>query len=221
MEIPDHMSEMKLERHNWLARRFVGHRALRVLALTGLSFGLAKAGLIGIDQSNTGFTPGLYQNPSFFSPMGQSFTPSQSSLNFIELFESLSLSLSPAILEVSVHSGSIFGPTLGMSLPSAVSADGPVPFYFASPVPLIPGSLFFIEVTVSAGQDLIGSSGGPFSTYLLGDEILLGQPQTGNDLWFAEGTVPEPSAFILVAAALAAMILLGSRRAFRPWPKRK
>lgn len=162
-----------------------------------------------------GFTPGLFQNPSVYSPMGQSFTPSQASLNFIELFENVFPSLSAAVLEVSVHSGSVSGPTLGVSLPSAVSADGQVSFYFPSLVPLIPGSLSYIQVTVPAGTSLIGSSGGPLSSYPLGDEILLGQPQTGNDLWFAEGTVPEPSTFILTVTALAAMIVLGSRRAFR------
>jgi PEP-CTERM motif len=180
-----------------------------------LSFGLAKADII--DQSNTNFTPPLFQNIAVFSPIGQSFTPDQPSLNFVDLFVDDPFGPIGGTLQVLISFDTIIGPLLGVSLPTIVSAGfhGPTEFLFPSQIPIVAGTLFVIRATQLSGDLslLLGSSGGPNSTYPGGDEILGGIPQTNNDLWFAEGTtaVPEPSALLLLFSALAAIALRGRK----------
>ena len=69
----------------------------------------------------------------------------------------------------------------------------PIEFDIPSMVPLVPGSLFVIEVVGSSGNTLIANTGGTGSNYSGGEEIFQGVPQPKSDFWFVEGlSVPEP-----------------------------
>ena len=143
---------------------------------------------IVIDQSNDDFEPSLFQSIPIFSPIGQEFVPEFNSLNVVELFTSDFNSGAETLL-VNVREGDIFGPIVGTS-DSVVASDfdGVTRFNFEEIVPLNPGETYVIDVVLESGSNWgIGSSGGPFSTYPDGNQILNGEPQPNNDLWFREG----------------------------------
>lgn len=182
-----------------------------------LSVGLGSAGTV--DQSNTGFSPPLFQSIRSFSPIGQSFTPTKPQLTFVDLFtqDLFTANQAGGTVSVQIRSGSIFGSILGTSssviLPGGFS--GPTTFRFPSLVILTGESPFVIEVLLQSGDDwAVGSSGGPISTYARGDEILLGAAQHSNDLWFDEGyEVPEPPAYLLLFLGCSAFgVQLWNRR---------
>jgi hypothetical protein len=169
-----------------------------VLTLITLSPVAAQLDIGVVDQSNSNFTPPLFQNVRMFSPFGQEFTPSIAGLDVVELwFEDFGSPGSnpppppyPIQLRVNIRKANISGAIVGTSgtaeLPQRF--DGPVAFTFSSLVKLHPGDLYVIEVVLATGPDAGGgSSGGPDSTYLDGNQILLGVQQSNNDLWFKEG----------------------------------
>src|SRR5262245_57938862 len=126
----------------------------------------------------------------FLSPIGQSFTPSETSLNAVWLVvgnTDASLPF-PATLVVRIRQMTIDGPILGTSTPVLVpfGTDGTVTqFDFPTSVPLTPGLLHVIEVAQVGGDGngFISGSGG----YSGGHAIILGQVATFEDLWFQEG----------------------------------
>jgi hypothetical protein len=155
------------------------------------------------------------QNIQLFAPIGQEFTPTQPTLNVVQLRTS-DFQVNNAIggtLFVNIRAGTISGPLVGTSqvvtLPAGFTGPGGAltEFDFSSTVPLVPGTVFVIEVVHASGDDWgVGTcnSFGCGNTYPPGRQILLGVPQSGSDLWFAEGTaVPEPSTWLLLASGLA------------------
>jgi hypothetical protein len=81
------------------------------------------------DQTNTGTLVGG-GNILNFGPVGQSFTPTLTSLNFVNLMTGGAHccqggSFFPYTLEVDIHSQSIFGTILGTSEPVTVHPPGP------------------------------------------------------------------------------------------------
>jgi hypothetical protein len=105
----------------------------------------------------------------------------------------------------------IDGPVLGES--DAVQlACCELRFLFDKAVTLIPGRLHVIEV-VPFEEDsgwLIGSSTG-FDRYLGGRKILEGAPVASDDLWFREGTIPEPATMLLFICGIAGFAIRRSR----------
>ena len=160
-----------------------------------------------IDQRNDDFIPPLFQSIQFFNPIGQEFTPTLPSLDSVELFTTDFGVGGPVDFFVNIRANSIIGPILGTSL--TVSHAGPFErithFDFPSAVPLSPGELHVIEVLSTGLNGGIGSSGGPFSTYAGGRQIIEGLAEPINDLWFREGPVPEPSTILLFGTGLVGL----------------
>lgn len=187
---------------------------LLALTLLVLSVSSAKADTI-FDQTNTSLPTGevLFQNVAVFSPIGQSFAPSLTSLNFVNLLtESGTGTSAPFTLEVEIRSGSISGAILGTSQLTTVIpppfAFVVTPFTFSTPVTLLPGNPYVMQVLAISGEGLVGSAN--TNNYPRGTQILSGIAQPNNDLWFQEGvTTPEPSTTLLITVGL---IGLAARR---------
>ena len=149
------------------------------------------------DQTNDSFAPPLTQNVIIYSPIGQEFVPNLTYLDVVQLWimDFTIGSTLPADFIVNIREGTIEGPVLGtsttMTLPGGF--DGVVTFELET-VPLVPQTLYVIELVQTSNRNWgVKSSGGPYSTYPLGRQILRGEPQENNDLWFREGcggTVP-------------------------------
>jgi hypothetical protein len=176
------------------------------LLLLVISVGISPAQADTIfDQSNTGLPDGtLSQNLLNYSPLGQSFTPTLTSLNFVNL---LTLGGS-ATLEMDIRSGSISGTILGTSELTVIPFSdtlSEVSFSFSTPVALIPGDLYVLEPFLVSGDALIASTNS--NNYPGGNQILAGADQPDNDLWFQEGiSTREPGTFFLLGTGLIALL---------------
>jgi hypothetical protein len=185
----------------WIFRRRLRLYGFGLLLLIiSVAISPAKADTI-FDQTNTGLPDGtLSQNLLIFSPLGQSFTPTLTSLNFVNLLTDDG----SATLEVNIHSGSISGTILDTSLPAVIPlslAPTLSSFSFSTPVTLIVGDLYVIEPFVVSGDTLVASTS--TNNYLGGTQILGGIAQPNNDLWFQEGiSTPEPGVLLLLATGL-------------------
>ena len=182
-----------------------------LVMILAVSISPAKADTITFDQTNTGLPEGSsFQNIQVFSPIGQSFTPTLASLNFVDLLTATTGSASPFTLEVEIRSGSISGTILGVSQPTMVtppSATSTIvtPFTFSMPVTLVPSDLYVIQVLAISGDALVGSSG--INNYPGGTQILGGIAQPNNDLWFQEGiSVPEPGELLMLVTGLIGLL---------------
>lgn len=159
------------------------------------------------DQTNTVQHLGMVsQNPSYFSPIGQSFTPSLTSLNFVNLLTENG----SATVKVNIRLGSMSGPVLGTSQPTVIpfsNSPSVSSFRFSTPVALSPGDIYVIEPFVVCGNTLIGSTG--TNDYARGNQILGGAARTNNDLWFQEGiSVPERSGWLLLGTGLLGLLAI-------------
>jgi hypothetical protein len=150
------------------------------------------------DQTNTGPPIGmLSQNLKDFSPLGQSFTPTRTSMNFVNLLTEYG----SATVKVNIRLGSISGPIIGTSqatvIPSSTSPSVSS-FRFSPPIELTPGDLYVIEPFAVCGSTLIVST--DRNSYIRGTQILGGIAQTNTDLWFQEGmSVPKRRGWLLSA----------------------
>jgi hypothetical protein len=113
----------------------------------------AKADTITLDQTNTALPEGsASQSLSVFSPLGQSFTPTLTSLNFVNLLTTEG----SAILKVDIRAGSITGPIVGQSEPTVVPFSlnmNVTQFGFLTPVTLVPGDLYVIQPVLLSRRD--------------------------------------------------------------------
>jgi hypothetical protein len=149
-------------------------------------------------------------------PIGQSFTPTLSSVGFIRLFvgDSAFNGLG-ATMYVNLRADSITGPILGSTDPVFMRDGfaGRTNFLFGSPVAVTPNVTYFFEPVVQSG-DLWGIVDDPNYHYAGGTAFGFGQPQPPFDLWFREGIIiPEPCGVSLIL--LAAGILVGRHRKCR------
>lgn len=147
------------------------------------------------------------------SPVGQEFVPSFTSLDVVELLtrDSIFGGGTGTALSVTVRAGSITGTVLGASLPVLLPAgfDGWTHFDFPTPVALVPGNVYVMEIGLTPGTEwtLAGSDS---NAYLPGCLILNGSLACGYDAAFREGPaaveeVPEPSAMLILSGGLLAL----------------
>jgi hypothetical protein len=182
------------------------------LAIAGLTQGHAQGTVTFIfdQQSATESTGGgsavvIQAN----QPLGQSFTPSLSSVGFIRLalsdptFNSLG-----ATFVVNLRDGSITGNILGTS-DSVTMPDrfaGYVDFFFATPVSITPGTQYYFQPSLGSGDASWTIRSYNAYAYSGGTAYNNGIAAPGFDLWFREGIiVPEPSSGALLMLGLCAI----------------
>jgi len=157
------------------------------------------------DQQSTNITEGS-AGISGGQPIGESFTPSLSSVGFVTLFlfdfENLN---SGATVFINLRSSSITGPVLGSSMPVFMpfGFNGISNFSFSTPVTVQPGTTYYLQPFIQSGDEMgwVATGG-----YAGGSEFDQGVALTGKNLWFQEGVVaapePSPSWLILVGTGI-------------------
>ena len=151
-------------------------------------------------------------------PFGQAFTPTLSAVGFVQ-FQFLDVnpgngtgaSVYVNLWADSLATGTLLDSTAPVLMPDRF--DGITNFFFAVPVPVTPGTTYYLQPIVQSGDDFWGITDGNFS-YPNGTWIANGQPVLdGRVLWFREGTiVPEPSSALLFALAAATLCAPRFRR---------
>lgn len=189
-----------------------------VLLASAWTIGAAHAqGTLVFDQesSNDEVSPFGSVRIQFYSSLGQSFTPSLSTVGFVQLrqFDITPGNFLGATLVVNLRSTAINGPILGTATPVVLndSFSGTVNFFFATAVPVTPATTYFLETVVQSGDNwgitVLGD------TYSSGAVYASGFAASGSDLWFREGlVVPEPSsALLFLAGGMAAWFVRRKR----------
>jgi len=134
-----------------------------------------------------------YGNIISLGPMGQEFVPEFTAVNRVEfqVFDFGELDGLGATVVVTIRIGSISGEVLGTSLPVYLPDlhEGVVEFDFAEDIPLVPGELYVMEISVLEGTNFMllydSSPGG--ERYPFGRFICWGGPSELADAWFREG----------------------------------
>jgi hypothetical protein len=172
------------------------------------------------DENNRGEgVAGIQQ----LQPIGQSFIPTNSSVNFVRM---IFADINPgnnlgAVVYVNLWSGSISDGTLlnstaPVSLPDSFgfNNDGIVNFFFATSTTLIPGMTYYFQPVVQSGDAWETIADVNFN-YSGGTAIFNGTANPQWDLWFREGVytaVPEPSSVWLVLLGGGVWWLAGCKR---------
>lgn len=185
------------------------HRALLVGFLAHLP--ASGQGLFQYDQQSSdesrykdGFSGLGYQ------PLGQSFTPTLSSVGFIRIYIYDGLAgANSGVFTVNLHSDSITGPILATSRSVSLNNGfaGPVDFLFDTAISLDPGTTYYFQPVVQSGGGW-GVLVGPYN-YGGGTFFAEGNAYTTQDMWFREGIiVPEPSmAALIFIGGLASLVV--------------
>jgi hypothetical protein len=125
------------------------------------------------------------------APVGQTFTPRFTFLDFVELTMN---SQSPTVggtAFVRIRSGGLIGPILGTSqtvtLPPGGTPLTVAHFDFVLPPTLTPGLMYLIEVVATSGSLGVFVTGWGTDPYSGGYAIFQGTPRLTDDLWFREG----------------------------------
>ena len=132
-------------------------------------------------------------------PLGQSFTPTFSSVGFIRIFLSGGM-FGNATVHINLRADSITGTILGSTSPVivTVATQGFVDFFFADPVAVTPGTTYYFQPVNQTGGGW-GANVSDFYRYPGGTAFGNGVPSLTRDFWFREGiVVPEPSAVALI-----------------------
>jgi hypothetical protein len=146
-------------------------------------------------------------------PIGQSFTPTLDSINFIRLYlEDRAFNGMGAAVYINLRSNSITGPILASTEP-VFMPDGfaaRTNFFFSNLVSVSPGTTLYLQPVVQFG-DAWGIYHDRNYGYSGGTAFFAGQADLDFDLWFREGViVPEPSSTLLLLSG--AVLVLYARR---------
>jgi hypothetical protein len=193
---PGHRGDGRRIKGSPHSRSFAGHATLPPFA---------QGPFVYDQQSSTDETPYPMITWGFIQqlpPVGQSFTPIFSAVDFIrlKLYDNTAGNGVGATLFVNLRSGSITGSILSSTTPVGLpdGFGGTVNFLFSSGVALAAGTQYFLEPIVQSG-DLWQIEGGGEMGYQGGTAFAHGNP-VATDFWFREGiVVPEPSTLSLFA----------------------
>jgi hypothetical protein len=173
--------------------------------------------------------PDSPNSPNPVIRLGQSFTPSLSGIDFVELRVGRAGSETPTSVLINLRQDSILGTILGSTETRYVPL-GPVSvftLYFPNQIPLLPGTTYFFDVqvpyTTTTPNGVTGSGGATVDTDSLDNQFNYHggvayrgtNALTSYDLWFREGTIvpiPEPS-------SIALFTMGGGLFAFQFWRK--
>ena len=178
---------------------------LQCSGLLGVAFHSVAQGIV--DQHVDDYpTSGLVAESSM--AVGQEFFPTLPSVSFVE-FNIWQSETASSIARI--RNDTIDGSLLGVSAPILGRTYGESRYNFASPIPLIPGNRYVIELDMTVPEGLDTVLLGPIPVPIgAGRMIVFGAASDGESWWFREGTiVPEPSAFALFL--LTAIIWFASR----------
>jgi hypothetical protein len=212
--------------------------ALRIgaaVVLLGIATGSAPADVI--DQSYVPVTGQDFNtSDSGNLPLGQSFTPTLGSVDFVKLYiQDAGSDIGPGTsFEVMIRAGTIGGAILGtsnvVSVPDNLNLGiglfanfTTTRFDFAAPIALTPGQVYVIDIVqlppIVTGNFNFAAGGGPLnsSAYAGGTAIVNGAALPGFDFAFQEGVhaVPEPASILHCALGFAGLgfALVARRRA--------
>jgi hypothetical protein len=153
-------------------------------------------------------------------PIGQSFTPTLSSVGFIRLWlgdatanNSAGASVYVRLLGNSI-TGNVISSTEPVFMPDGFGrgTNGYVNFIFSVPPTVTPGVTYFFQPVVQSG-DLWHIIMDTDYNYSGGTAFGLGQPGPGYDLWFREGVfIPEPSSTLLLLSGAALVLYVRRTR---------
>jgi hypothetical protein len=158
-----------------------------------------------------------------YQPVGQSFTPSLSSVGFVRLqvYDGDVGNSRGATMYVNLRansmSGTILSSTTPVSLPDGFFG-GFQDFFFSTPVTVAPNSAYYFQPVIQSGDGFLLGQFIPTGDYLGGTEYRLGLPIPGVDLWFREGiVVPEPSSVVLAVLGGVTVWCFGRRNQRLSW----
>jgi len=177
------------------------------------SFANAQGTFLYDQQSATDANPAL--SGAFIEseqPIGQSFTPTFSSVGFVQLRLSdatfgngLGATVYVNLWADSLGGGTLLGSTDPVSIPDSSSPLLITTFRYSTPVAVTPDTTYYFQPTVvQDGGEVDGIIWGDRYNYSGGTSYFFGAPtpESSYDLWFREGiVVPEPS--------VASLALLG------------
>lgn len=145
------------------------------------------------------------------SDVYQSFTPSLSAINFVQLQVWDEVQGASESMAVDLLAGSSAGPIIGVSAPASIPTAylGSATFVFPNSISLTPGDTYFIQPVaqgnIYAPQYVYGNV--PY----VGGNLTVNNVTLADSMSFSEGIiVPEPSSMVL--AATCGLTLLIARR---------
>jgi hypothetical protein len=202
----------------------VKNTRIHLTALGGcllVSFSALSQGTFLFDQqsaTNTGFVNG--DGGLVFDlaqPAGQSFTPTLSSVDLVQFkfFDTGQGSRAGATVYVDLLSGSITGNVIAASSPVTMPRlfFGITNFYSPTGTAVTPGTTYYFQPVLAAGNDQWTIIDNPNYNYPGGSGFAFGSPQS-SQLWFREGVIiPEPSLSLLLVLGCISMAVRRPGRA--------
>jgi hypothetical protein len=198
-------------------------RAAFAMLMAVVFTGPARAGFIIDQQYGSPPSPESSSVP-FNAPLGQSFTPTLTGINFAT-FQFTNFASVAGTYEAEVHSGingSLLGTSAPVSLPasfggSSSQTGAQVEFDFANTIALTPGSIYSLILVRLDSTSNFAAIGIDPGTYGGGSEIVGGSAIPGLDLIFSEGinvssAAPEPASVTLLGLGSLGLLGYGWRR---------
>ena len=187
-----------------------------VVVLLGAFRALSQGTLVYDQQSTTGGRHEGVVNIQSSQPVGQSFTPTVTTVGFIQLEtnDQIPGNSLGAVIFVNLRMDSITGQIIGQSDPFALpdNFEGATTFYFSLPVAISPGTTYYFQPVVQSGDSWSINESFAYH-YSGGSAILNGVASPTDNLYFREGLVaPEPSTWALLLALGGGALFLRRRK---------